>query len=94
MKCSNKIKTFAALLAGLMLLTLMGAAPAKAFANTGSPQTTPAPEGPVVEVKDVDELVAAIGPNVTVELASGEYYLASAATYGEDMDQGHRYGCR
>ena len=84
MKHTNKRKALGLLLVGFMLLTLMGAAPAKTFANTVSPQTTPAPEGPVVEVKDVDELVAAIAPNVTVKLAPGEYRLANAATYGKD----------
>ena len=84
MKHTNKRKALGLLLVGFMLLTLMGAAPAKTFANTVSPQTTPAPEGPVVEVKDVDEQVAAIAPNVTVKLAPGEYRLANAATYGTD----------
>ena len=39
----------------------------------------------------VDELLAAIGPNVTVELAAGEYDLAGAASYGKDT--GNRF-CR
>ena len=53
MKRTNRNKAFAALLAGLMLLTLLGGAPAKASATTEQPKETPAPGGPVLEVEDV-----------------------------------------
>ena len=71
MKHTNKRKALGLLLVGFMLLTLLGWAPLPAA-------------GTAVEVKDVDELVAAIAPNVTVKLAPGEYRLANAATYGKD----------
>ena len=78
MKHITKSRVLTALLAGLMLLTLLG--------------WTPRPERTApVQVKDVDELVAAIGPGVTVELLPGKYDLAAAATYGQDT--GNRY-CR
>lgn len=89
-------KILGVLLAGLMLLTLLGAAPAAGRESAPvPPQTGPTPDqeeaGQTVQVKSVDELVAAIGPNVTVELLSGEYDLAAAATYGKDTN--NRY-CR
>ena len=66
-------KTLAALLTALMLLVLGGWAPAPAESSTD-----------YVDVKTVDELVAAIGPNTTVVLQPGEYALATAASYGKD----------
>ncbi len=84
MKRSNWIKSFAALATALTMLMFLGVAPAKAAATTMPPKTTPTPASSAVEVKDVDELVSAIGPNVTVTLAAGEYELASAASYGQD----------
>ena len=66
-------KTLAALLTALMVLVLGGAAPAPAEDHTDH-----------IDVATVDELVAAIGPNVTVTLQPGEYDLATAATYGKD----------
>ncbi len=91
MKCSNKIKTIAALLAGLMLLMLISAVPVKTFAATTAPKGNPVPVQGTIRVSNVDELVAAIGPNTTVELLPGKYDLAAAATYGQDT--GNQY-CR
>ena len=73
MKQTMKIRILALLLTGLMVLVLGGWAP---FPENQSATT--------VEVKNVDELIAAIGPNVTVALQPGEYDLASAASYGKD----------
>ena len=88
MKCFHRIKPFAALLTGLMLLVTLVAVPVTTNGYTMAPKTTPEPgeqaEGAVIEVKDVDELVAAIGPGVTLELAAGDYDLAAAASYGKD----------
>ena len=88
MKCFHRIKPFAALLTGLMLLVTLVAVPVTTNGYTMAPKTTPEPgeqaEGAVIEVKDVDELVAAIGPGVTLELAAGDYDLAAAANYGKD----------
>ena len=84
MKRSYGIKTAAALLTALMLLMLLGAAPEKTAANTASPQATPNPSGPVIEVEDVNGFISAIGPYATLELAAGDYDLASAASYGGD----------
>lgn len=80
------------LLAGL--LALMGTVPGLTFAEGALPENTPAPAeqpGQVVQVQNMDELLAAIGPNVTVELAAGEYQLTAAASYGKDT--GNRF-CR
>ena len=69
----NIRKVLAALLTGLMLLSLMGVAPlSKADSET------------VVEVKNADELVAAVRPGVTVKLLPGKFDLAAAASYGKD----------
>ena len=73
MKHTNKRKVLGLLLVGLMLLTLSGWAP---FPGQDT--------GAAVQVKDVDELVAAIGSDVTVVLQPGVYDLATAATYGKD----------
>ena len=88
MKCFHRIKPFAALLTGLMLLVTLVAVPVTTNGNTMAPKTTPEPgeqaEGAVIEVKDVDSLLAAIRPGVTLELAAGDYDLAAAANYGKD----------
>ncbi len=78
MRRTLTIRVLGLLLTGLLLLTMIGWTP--------RPETDTA-----IEVKDVDELVAAIGPNVSVTLLPGEYDLASAASYGKDT--GNRY-CR
>ena len=79
----TKTRVLGLLLTGLMLLSLLGGAPVRTAAATldknGSNETET-----VIRVENVDELVAAIGPNVTVELAPGEYYLATAESYGQD----------
>ncbi len=90
MKKHNERRALAALLMGLMLLMLLGAAPAVTNGHTVSPSITPDPqeegEGRVIRVMSVDELIAAIAPRVTVELMPGEYELASAASYGKDTN--------
>ena len=40
----------------------------------------------VIRVTNVDELLAAIRPNATVELAAGTYDLSTAADYGKESD--------
>ena len=70
MKHTIRTKALALLTVGLMLLVLGGWAPAPADMK-------------IVEVATVDELLAAIGPNVTVALQPGEYDFAAAATYGK-----------
>lgn len=53
--------------------------------NTGEPETPGAPlDDGVVRVSTVDELLAAIAPNTTIELAAGTYDLSKASTYGKD----------
>lgn len=87
MRVSRTGRVFAALLA---LLLLCGCGAEKAPAPTETPEATATaepsaePENPVIRVADVDELIAAIGPNVTLELEAGTYDLASAASYGKD----------
>ena len=83
MKQAMNVRVFGLLIAALMLLTLLGGTPVRAAAAE-SAQGTPGPDGPVVEVKDVNELISVIGPNVTLKLAPGEYDLASAASYGAE----------
>ena len=91
----KRIRALTAFLTALMLLAVLGAAPAAASGETMLAEAEPATgentEQAVVQVKDVDELVGAIGPNVTVELLPGRYELASAASYGKDT--GNQY-CR
>ena len=86
MKRTMGIKAPALLLVGLMLLAFLGAAPAPVRGDATPPSSSPSPQTakPSVQVKTVDELVAAIGPDVTVELLPGEYDLADAASYGKD----------
>ena len=83
MKQTMNVRVFGLLIAALMLLTLLGGAPVRATAAETA-QGTPGPDGPVVEVADVNELISVIGPNVTLKLAPGEYDLASAASYGAE----------
>ena len=73
-----KKRVMAALLAALMALCVVVAAPRFAAAEDEEPKT------PDVQAQTIDELIAAIGPNVTVALAPGQYDLASAASYGKD----------
>lgn len=47
-----------------------------------TPEDAAPAEEEVVRVSTVDEFLAAIGPNVTIELAAGEYDLSTAADYG------------
>ena len=89
MKHSILKQGLAALLTALMLLAITGAAPAPE--RLEAPQVGPVSSEKTVRVKDVDELVAAIGPNTAVELQPGEYALAAASTYGQAT--GNQY-CR
>lgn len=66
-------KLLIAPLVALMLLVTLGWAPTPTEDHTD-----------YIEVATVDELVAAIGPNVNVTLQPGEYDLSTAATYGQD----------
>lgn len=70
---SIQTRALGLLLAALMALTFGG-------------WTSATVEDPTdhIDVATVDELVAAIGPNVTVTLQPGTYDLAAAATYGKD----------
>ncbi len=47
---------------------------------------TPVPDADdgVIRVSTVDEFLAAIAPNTTIELAAGEYDLSTASNYGTD----------
>ena len=83
MKHAMNVRILGLLVVALMLLTLLGGTPVRATAAETA-QGTPGPDGPVVEVKDVNELISVIGPNVTLKLAPGEYDLASAASYGAE----------
>jgi hypothetical protein len=80
------------LLAGLMLFmgAVLGSSSADSAMFEGNTASA-GQQGQVIQVQNVDELLAAIGPNVTVELAAGEYDLAGAASYGKDT--GNRF-CR
>ena len=54
MKQTMNVRVFGLLIAALMLLTLLGGAPVRATAAETA-QGTPGPDGPVVEVADVNE---------------------------------------
>ena len=83
MKHAMNVRILGLLVVALMLLTILGGTPVRAAAAE-SAQGTPGPDGPVVEVKDVNELISVLSPNVTLKLAPGEYDLASAASYGAE----------
>ena len=70
---SIQTRAIGLLLAALMALTFGGWTPAPAEDPTD-----------YIEVATVDELVAAIRPNIAVTLQPGAYDLATAATYGKD----------
>ena len=76
----NYKKSGARLLAAVLALVLLigGALAAgpRAEAKTASPG-----KQETIRVETVDEFLAAIGPNTVIELAEGEYDLASAADY-------------
>ena len=53
-----------------------------ASADVSEPEVTaPKAEGGVVKVKNVDEFLAAIAPEIVIELAEGEYDLSKATGY-------------
>ena len=64
------------LLAGLMLFmgAVLGSSSADSAMFEGNTASA-GQQGQVIQVQNVDELLAAIGPNVTVELAAGEIGL-------------------
>lgn len=84
------MRTLAVLLIPMMLAALWGAtfAPASAYAEPEYTGEEPAQDAEdakqTVSVEDIDGLIEAIGPNVTVELAPGTYELAAASSYGKD----------
>lgn len=51
---------------------------------TPAEATAPSGERTVVKVKDVNELIAAIGPDTEIVLANGVYDLSKATGYGKD----------
>ena len=80
------IKVLCALLALLLLSACGETVPG---AVTPEPEVPAEPEAPaapaeqgVVRVTNVDELLAAIAPDTTIELAAGDYVLYTASNYG------------
>ena len=86
-----KRKTLSALLALLMMISLLaGCAAAPEAAPTPEP-TSALPEGAVL-VSTVDELLAAIAPNAVIVLREGDYDLSAASDYGtEDLRGAYRW---
>ena len=77
-------RILAAVLA-LVLLTGCGmAAGPKPQTDASVPDSDPA-EG-VTRVSTVDEFLAAIRPNATIELTAGDYDLSTASNYGKESD--------
>lgn len=86
-----KRKTLSAVLALLVLASVLsGCAAAPEAAPT--PELTPAlPEG-AVAVSTVDELLAALAPNAVIVLREGDYDLSTASDYGtEDLRGAYRW---
>ncbi len=92
-----KKKKGRALAALLALLLLCGCGAAAGPAGEPVPEDSPREEdglppvpspldGTVVEVSDVDGLLAAIAPNTTIVLAPGEYDFSTAHNYGGSSD--------
>ena len=82
------IKVLCALLA-LLLLSGCGDTPAAVVTPAPEVSAEPTPAAPeipdgenVVRVTNVDELLAAIAPDTTIELAAGDYVLYTASNYG------------
>ena len=98
MKFKYKPRAIAALtVAALLLMGMLAlaAAPARASAaSAGSPEPTPMPpasteasaENTVPVGLDVDEFLAAIAPDTTIELSPGTYDLSKASDYGRETD--------
>ena len=59
----------------------------------GSEYMSPAPgtAGGTVQVKTVDEFLAAIAPNTVIELAEGTYDLSTASNYDEETNSNYYY---
>ena len=79
----------ARLLATVLALALLAgcgvaAGPAAKPAETSAEMPQPEVPTDAVVVTNVDELLAAIAPNTTIELAEGEYDLSTASDYGQD----------
>ena len=75
-------RVLAAVLA-LLLLAGCGLAAGPKSGPDGELAVDPSAEN-VVRVSTVDEFLAAIAPNTTIELTAGEYDLSTASNYGED----------
>ncbi len=84
-------RVLAAVLA-LLLLAGCGAAAGPATTPAAAPAGAEAPAAPEttdrVRVTNMDELLAALAPNTTVELAAGDYALSSASNYGKPSNSG------
>lgn len=85
----SKARVLAAVLALLLLCGCGAVAGPAEDAGTDAAIVTadtpePAAEGGVVQVSDVDGLLAAIAPNTSIELAPGVYDLSTASNYGEE----------
>ncbi len=78
-------RLFAAVLA-LVLLTGCGMAAGPQAQKEETAETPAAASGDAVRVTNVDEFLAAIQPNRTIELAEGEYDLSTAANYAAESD--------
>ena len=78
-------KSGARLLASILTLALLAGCGVAAGPQTAA-TVTPVAEGAdsVVHVETVDELLAAIAPDTTIDLGVGTYDLSTAANYGED----------
>ena len=80
-------KSGARVLAAVLALLLLAGCGLAAGPRTGSGGSEIAVEpgdGNVVKVSTVDEFLAAIAPDTTIELAAGDYALAEASNYGGD----------
>jgi len=78
------------LMAGVLALGLLcgcaRTAPTVAETVKETAAAEPAETQPVTVVQTVDELLAAIAPGATIELAEGDFDLTTAADYGKETD--------
>ena len=79
-------RVLAAVLA-LLLLAGCGLAAGPKSGSGGELAVEPRADS-VVRVSTVDEFLAAIAPNTTIELAAGEYDLSTASNYGKSSNSG------
>ena len=78
------------LMAGVLALGLLcgcaRTAPTVAETVKDTAAAEPAETQPVTVVQTEDELLAAIAPGATIELAEGDFDLTTAADYGKETD--------